>query len=233
MNFTREPIIETVITSKDGCKLLVRNSKGEDLEEYLVDAVEIVSFGPAIFYRSTEKPKSFLLPVSDYEIIETKEMKMALKAQNLDRTIKIGGGKESSERTIDDQHDKKRSRRARRRKQHLREEQQHNNANSSANTVVNKTEAPIQAEMRQEGNEEEVKVAPPPMRKLFPPPPILIKEKLHQNKAPEEIFEDNIFPIGIDQEEIVFDERTFDGDIGVPDEIGKKSDENGKEGPVS
>ena len=37
MHFTREPIIETVITPKEGSKLLIRNSKGGGKEDYFVD----------------------------------------------------------------------------------------------------------------------------------------------------------------------------------------------------
>lgn len=80
VNFTREPIIESIITPKDSFKLVVRNSKGVGVEEYFVDSLEIVSFGPAIFYRSTEKPKAFLLPVSDYEVLEVRDTRLALKS---------------------------------------------------------------------------------------------------------------------------------------------------------
>ena len=59
VNFTREPIIESVITPKEGCKLVVRNSKGVSQEDNFVDAVEIVSFGSALFFRSLERPKAF------------------------------------------------------------------------------------------------------------------------------------------------------------------------------
>ncbi len=96
MNFTREPIIETVITPREGMKLLVRNSKGGAQEDYFVDAVEVVSFGHSFFFRSLERPKSFLVPVGDYEVIELKEMKMALKNAAPERSIKIGGGRENS-----------------------------------------------------------------------------------------------------------------------------------------
>ena len=75
MNYTREPIIETVITPKEGCKLVVRNSKVAGQEEYFVDALEIVNFGNATFFRSTESPKSFLVSTTDYEVIELKETK--------------------------------------------------------------------------------------------------------------------------------------------------------------
>lgn len=98
MNFTREPIIETVITPREGCKLVVRNSKGNGQEDYFVEAVEVVSFGHSFFFRSTERPKSFLVPVSDYEILELKETRMVLKNASPDRSIKIGGGRESQPR---------------------------------------------------------------------------------------------------------------------------------------
>lgn len=99
MNFTREPIIETIISPKEGCKLLVRTSKSTPgAEEYYVDAVEVVSFGPAFFFRSMERPKAFLVPVSDYEVLEVKETRVALKNVSHERNIKIGGGREPSQR---------------------------------------------------------------------------------------------------------------------------------------
>ncbi len=99
MDFTREPIIETVITPKEGSTLAVRSSKGTGQEEYFVDAVEVVSFGNAMFFRSREKPKSFLLPVTDYEILEVREARLVLKNVGLDRSIKIAGGREAALRT--------------------------------------------------------------------------------------------------------------------------------------
>jgi hypothetical protein len=97
VNFTREPIIETIISPKEGSKLLVRSSKGgSGAEEYYVDAVEVVSFGRAFFFRSMERPKAFLVPVSDYEVLEVKEMRVALKNVSHERNIKIGGGREAS-----------------------------------------------------------------------------------------------------------------------------------------
>lgn len=78
MLFTREPIIETVITARNGYRLCVRNSKSP-VEELLVDALEIVSFGQALFFRCVERPKAFLLPVSDYEVSEVRETRLVLK----------------------------------------------------------------------------------------------------------------------------------------------------------
>lgn len=96
MDFTREPIIETIITPKDGCKLAVRSSKGAGQEEYFVEALEVVAFGHALFFRSLERPKSFLVPVSDYEVVEVREARLVLKNLGPDRSIKIGGGREST-----------------------------------------------------------------------------------------------------------------------------------------
>jgi hypothetical protein len=95
VNFTREPIIETVITPREGHKLVVRSSKGNGQEDYYVDAVEVVSFGHSFFFRSLEKPKSFLVPVSDYEILELRETRMVLKNVPAERSVKIGGGREA------------------------------------------------------------------------------------------------------------------------------------------
>lgn len=100
MDFTREPVIQTVITPKEGSKLVVRSSKGSNQEEYFVDAIEVVSFGHALFYRSMEKPKSFLVPVTDYEIVEVREARLVLKHVGLDRSIKIGGGREAAMRPV-------------------------------------------------------------------------------------------------------------------------------------
>lgn len=95
MDFTREPIIETVITPKDGCKLVVRSSKSNGQEEHFVDALEVVSFGHSFFFRSQERPKTFLVPATDYEILEVREARMVLKNVGIDRAIKIGGGREA------------------------------------------------------------------------------------------------------------------------------------------
>lgn len=99
MDFTREPVIETVITPKEGSKLVIRSSKGNGQEEYFVDAVEVVTFGNSIFFRSLERPKPFLVPASDYEVLEVREARIVLKNVGMERSIKIGGGREATLRT--------------------------------------------------------------------------------------------------------------------------------------
>jgi hypothetical protein len=103
VNFTREPLIETVIVPREGCRLLLRSSRNDSQEEFTVDAVEIVSFGPALFYRSLEKPRPFLVPIGDYEVVEVKESRVVLKNAQFERTIKIGGGREGSLRKDEDE----------------------------------------------------------------------------------------------------------------------------------
>lgn len=106
MDFTREPVIETVITPKEGCKLVIRNSKGTGQEEYFVDAVEVITFSQAIFFRSLERPKPFIVPASDYEVLEVREARIVLKNVGLDRSIKIGGGRDASIRSTGKEEEK-------------------------------------------------------------------------------------------------------------------------------
>ena len=96
MHFTREPVTETIITPREGFKLVVRNSKGAGQEEFFVDSVEIISFGTSCFYRSLEKPKPFLAPVSDYEVLEVRDTRLGLKHLGSGDKIKISGGRDKS-----------------------------------------------------------------------------------------------------------------------------------------
>lgn len=206
MNFTREPIIETVITPREGMKLLVRNSKGSGQEDYFVDAVEVVSFGHSFFFRSLERPKSFLVPVSDYEILETKEMRMSLKNVAPERSIKIGGGREGgrpprevmpeereppsegsferSERPAERPMERKgRDKRRRGRRGGGRHEStmQDSREHPQGEESLALEEGPVPIP---EGSVEEKK-SPSFISKLFPPPPTLIKETLSRYKPAE------------------------------------------------
>lgn len=176
MHFTREPIIESIITPKDGCKLIVRRSKNEDQEDYYVDALEVVSFGNAFFYRSLEKPKSFLLPIQEYEVLEIKETRMVLKNASMEGSIKIGGGKEASQDTKEQPKKRRRKKKA-----------------SPAETkqpepkTPEKEEEPFQEEVKEEKPQE------PYLSRLLPPPPKLITETLSRFKE-EEILDANLPP---------------------------------------
>lgn len=185
MDFTREPVIESVITPREGCKLVVRSSKGGSQEEYFVDAVEMVSFGSSLFYRSLEKPKCFLLPVSDYEILEVREARMVLKHVGSDRSIKIGGGKkEKGQKDSENEKDvkemvkedpqkmqkKKERRRPQRRRKSSQKTDEHN---------PEKVELPAPSENvteSGEGNESASSI----IRSLLNSPPPLISETINQ-----------------------------------------------------
>ncbi len=181
MNFTREPIIETVITPRDGYRLLVRATKAAQNEEYSVEALEVVSFGNSIFYRSLERPQAFLLPVGDYEVIETKEAKMALKSVNVERTIKITGSKVegnfSQEGKQQPNEGKKHHRKKSRRKK-----------GGGQEAPKNMVEG---AEVKENAPKPEEKPQPAVFSRLFPPPPTLIKESLNKSREAE-IIEANL-----------------------------------------
>jgi hypothetical protein len=203
VNFTREPIIETILSPKDGCKLCIRNSKIAGAEELFVDAVEVVSFGGAFFFRGQERPKPFLVPVSDYEVFEVKETRVVLKNITHERNIKISGGreafakppKETAPEKVEDvekevegkelatdvvgdvKTDKKRDRRRNRRKRMAEEKKE----------VVDKKGSSESSD--EEGEDKapstEVKVSSAMFTHLLPPPPTLISETLGRLREKE------------------------------------------------
>ncbi|MDN3507987.1 MAG: hypothetical protein P0S94_03590 [Simkaniaceae bacterium] len=168
MNFTRDPIIETVITPKDGYKLVLRSSKRDGAEEYSVEAIEVVCFGSALFYRSLERPKSFLVPVSDFEVVETKETRVVLKNATIEKSIKIAGGKVDKK----EEEPKKKARRSSRRTK-----------TPDEHTSVDKTDVKkeIKAKTKEAPKEKAVR-APGPFRPLLPPPTSLISDKIQEEK---------------------------------------------------
>lgn len=168
MYYTREPIVETVVTPKEGCKLVLRNSKqGHRQEDFLVDAVEVVSFGSSLFFRSQERPKPFLLPVSDYEIIELKETKMVLKAVSHDRSIKIAGGREPAKQTKAPKEKDESSSKKTVKRRHRRKKMETDETKLEAKGGDKKDETPVSSSTG---------------RGLLPPPSMLIKEKLKKIK---------------------------------------------------
>ncbi|MGR3951445.1 MAG: hypothetical protein QRY74_00765 [Chlamydia sp.] len=90
MDFTREPIIETVITARDGHRIVIRSSKNSGQEEFFVDALEVVSFHNTCFYRCLERPKAFIVPASDYEVLEIRESRISLKTPSFEGIVKVG-----------------------------------------------------------------------------------------------------------------------------------------------
>ena len=202
MNFTREPLIETVIVPREGCRLVLRSSRNESQEEFTVDAVEIVSFGPALFYRSLEKPRPFLVPIGDYEVVEVKESRVVLKNAQFERTIKIGGGREGSLRKDEDEeqvfpialedeiadesgpqpsHDKKRdrgrNRNRRRRSSDERDDTRHRTEEQTSHVPQDFKPAPPKE--AQQPKEPQVI---PSFAHLIPPPTTLISHNIQKYK---------------------------------------------------
>ena len=177
VDFTREPLVETVVTPKEGYKLLIRPISGNQQEEYSVISVEVVSFGSCFFFRSKEKPKAFLLPMTEYEVIETRETRTVLKKPQMEKPIKIGGGKkvstkatktkeqekqeESEEETPKEEPKKRERKRSRKRR----------------------TKSDKDSEPKEESSEDAGKEEKPPVRRtLLPPPTSLISEQIDRYK---------------------------------------------------
>ena len=206
MNFTREPIVETIITPREGCKLVIRSSKADGGGDYFVDAVEVVSFGHSFFFRSLERPKSFLVPVSDYEVLELKEARMTLKNVSVDKSIKIGGGKIKEDATLADSRPaperEPRKRAKSRRTRRSRERVQDKEKKVDQEVIMEDHEKLKSQEVEttytdeQKGGsshpkelmepKEGVEEAPSFISKLFPPPQTLIKETLSKYRPLEE-----------------------------------------------
>ena len=214
MNYTREPIIETVITPKDGFKLLLRNSKGGSQEEYTVDAVEVVSFGQSMFFRSLEKPKSFLLPMGDYEIVEAKETRVVLKNAPLERPIKIGGGrvqKGNKDKDAEEENPRRRKSSRRRKPSDAEpkniDESKDKKEPKKVELIPPPSEGVKIVKPDQEGGEkkDETKVSSSMFKSLFPPPPGLISENIQRAedsaKTEENLFSEDVMPKPADAKE--------------------------------
>lgn len=218
MDFTREPIIETIITPKEGCKLVVRSSKNAGQEEYFIDSLEVVTFGNALFYRSLEKPKSFLLPCSDYEVLEVREARMILKNVGIDRSIKIGGGREtpktkevSEEKKPEEKEEKPEvqpiqapvevrleKKRDRRKQYKRRREKEEKEAVPVVESVEEeKVELP---EPTENEKREDSKLTTAILSSLLAPPPTLIRETIGQYRK-SELFKDAFYEISSEEGE--------------------------------
>ena len=187
MDFTREPLVETVITPKEGFKLVIRASSGNSAEEYSVGAVEVVSFGNCFFFRSLEKPKAFLLPLTEYEVVESRETRTVLKKPQIDKSIKIGGGKKevekgdsSKEESSKDEPKKKENKRTRKRKASTKAEKTAGAKSEEKAEKPGKSEGKGEEKSEVEG--ESPDKAPAPRRTLLPPPTSLISDQIDRYK---------------------------------------------------
>lgn len=218
MDFTREPIVESVITPRDGCKLVVRSSKGIAQEEFFVDALEMVSFGGCFFFRSLERPKSFIVPVTDYEVIEVRDTRMVIKSAAVERgSIKIAGGRapskesnKSDDREEKDSPPREKKRRRQGRRRRGRDEGSETEAGQEEATPVKEQpaaeeQAPQQQRKRQsqpqaQPQKEGAEIASPNLSSLLPPPKTLISDSIQRYKE-DESFKDAFFDADEPREE--------------------------------
>ncbi len=173
MYFTRDPVVETLITAREGYRLLIRSTTSTEHEEFLVDMVEVVNLGSVCFFRSLEKPKAFLIPAADYVLLEVKEQRVALKAP-----ITVSQQKGSSKGNQKDSH-------------------------RGENPPTQKHSGKKQKKQRKIAEEEEVITPPrepveePVMEKplLIPPPPLLISDTISRYKEMTAIEELSLEPL--------------------------------------
>ncbi|MCB1113538.1 MAG: hypothetical protein KDK62_02155 [Chlamydiia bacterium] len=242
MDFTREPIIETVITPREGYKIVVRSSKAVGQEEYFVDAVEIVSFGGSHFFRSLERPKPFIVPVSDYEVVETREARIVLKNVGLDKSIKIAGGKEtkaqppkeekkpeseSSEAKNEGSKGRRERRRGRGRKKldNREDKLEENKDDSGEEKPEDKSYDSVDLEPPQDESEEATRegerISESVLSELLTPPPSLISETLdryRENSMFQSAFYTKEELDSVAEEESPHTETSESFEVSVPEE---------------
>lgn len=225
MDFTREPVIETVITPREGHKIVIRSSKTVGQEEYFVDAVEVVCFGNSTFFRSLERPKAFLVPTSDYEVLEVREARIVLKNVGLERSIKIPAkespqkekviSQESAPQSREDKtegpHDRRKDRRRQQRRKRGASDTQESSDVSESISLGNQKMDMLPP--KQEGEIQDVQQMGALLSSLLTPPPTLISDTLARYKE-NALFKDAFYTKEELEEEVILPELPI-----VPPEV--------------
>lgn len=205
MHFTREPIVESVLSARDGYKLVLKNSKLASTTEISAEVIEIVSFAGTVFYRSQDRSKNFLLPASDFELSEVKDGRLVLKNISLEKSNKLQNlqretlsadsefqdeavkGEEGSQ--VDNEGSslvtaEPKNNRLERRRERRRNRRRRHNEDKKEGPV---TEAAPQDEVVEKGHAEDNTQPVVPTLNLIPPPPTLISQTLarYKDKAQE------------------------------------------------
>lgn len=200
MHFTREPIVESVLSARDGYKLVLKNSKSASTTDVSAEVIEIVSFAGTLFYRSQDRSKNFLLPASDFELSEVKDARLVLKNISLEKSNKLNnlqrealpsdselhdealqgddelpleteGSNQAGSESKNNRLERRRERRRNRRRRHSEDKKEGVVAESTPqDEVVEKVQA-------EENNQPIV-----PTLNLIPPPPTLISQTLARYK---------------------------------------------------
>jgi len=202
VHFTREPIIESILSARDGYKLVLKSSKNPSSAEVSAEVLEIVSFSGAVFYRSQDRSKNFLLPATDYEVVEVKDARLVLKNISLEKSSKLqnppkehvhheadlDGSEEALSSPSEDSEapqvatsqpsnsrlERRRERRRNRRRRHNEERAQHEKVENTENTAAESSDV-VQ-------DTDESSQAPIPTINLIPPPTTLISQTLARYK---------------------------------------------------
>ncbi len=195
MHYTRHPLVESVLTAKSGYKLAVRPTKSSDHEEYLVDAIEIVSFGSAYFFRPTaDSPYSFIVPVSDFEVVEVKEMRAVLKNVELSsRRVSIGAGADSppQPQSSVDRSGKKKSRRSKRGGRNVTQDggEESSSSEDREETRANAPESEISVDNERTTlspiPRPSIRIPTPPMPPRRPPAPPVVSDESSEEESGE------------------------------------------------
>jgi hypothetical protein len=198
MHFTRDPIIETIITPREGHRLVIRHISQTGHEEFVVDMLEVISLGNASFFRSLDKPKPFIVPVAEYEVLEVREQRMVLKAPvAIQKGIKIAGGHKEPVKEI-----KKEEKEEIAEKEESTLEPRSSRRNRRSRKRGQESEKVEAAEVVEETKETAPVVEKPT---LIPPPPLLISETMSRYKgmsAIEELaFEDDLESVSQDTDD--------------------------------
>lgn len=179
MDFTREPLVETIITPKEGYKLVIRATSGNNQEEYSVSAVEIVAFGNCFFFRSLEKPKAFLLPMTEYEVVEARETRTVLKKPQVEKSIKIGERKKPVPKTAKGNEEEETPKEGPKKRERKRTRKRRPKGEKEEVALEKADEKKTEEKKADEKVEGE---AAPIRRTLLPPPTSLISEQIDRYK---------------------------------------------------
>jgi hypothetical protein len=213
VHFTREPIVESVLSARDGYKLVLKNSKLSSSTEISAEVIEIVSFTGTLFYRSQDRSKNFLLPASDFEVSEVKDARLVLKNISLEKSNKLQnlqretvalepgfdeddaksdeaaisadseGANQQAPESKSNRLERRRERRRNRRRRHSEERQTEDKKEGSASEVITQEET-VEKVISDEGTP----VVAVPTLNLIPPPTTLISQTLARYKEkPQEI----------------------------------------------
>ena len=80
MFYTRDPIILTTLSSKEGYKLIIKSSSNIDLC-YQVERISVVDYSGNAFYI-IDTPYDMMLPVGSFYVVEEKEKRVSLKTKD-------------------------------------------------------------------------------------------------------------------------------------------------------